>query len=60
MVNTVVGQETDILKELRAMEEVEEAHLKDLINFKIRHLKGVNSTLTMIVVSKQSNSHFHT
>ncbi len=76
IVNTAVGQETDILKELRGMEEVEEAHLvygaydiiaiikaeirqilKDLINFKIRRLKGVDSTLTMFVIEKQPNKH---
>ncbi len=76
LVNTAIGQETDILKELRGMEEVEEAHLvygaydiiaiikaeirqmlKDLINFKIRRLEGVDSTLTMFVIEKQPNNH---
>jgi DNA-binding Lrp family transcriptional regulator len=47
----------DIIAVIKA--EIVQA-LKDIINFRIRHLKGVNSTLTMIVVSKQSNSHFHT
>jgi len=69
IINAEVGQETEILEQLRKMEEVEEAHLvygvydiiaiikaeivqalKDLVNFNIRHIEGVSSTLMMIVV----------
>ena len=69
LVNTEIGLEAEVLKNLKGFKEVKEAYmvfgpydiftridtetmeeLKDVINWKIRRLDKVSSTLTMIVM----------
>ena len=69
-INSEMGHDDEVLKELRKVEGVKEAYfvygiydvvvkveadtadkLKDIITRKIRRMKSVRSTLTMIVIS---------
>lgn len=71
LINTQIGAERDVLKDLKDIKEVKEAHivygvydiiakveaedmdkLKDVITWKIRRIKKIMSTTTMIVMEK--------
>jgi DNA-binding Lrp family transcriptional regulator len=71
LINSNLGKEENLIKEIRKIDGIKEAHLilgiydviarietknmdllKELIAFKIRRLKDVRSTLTMIVSGK--------
>jgi DNA-binding Lrp family transcriptional regulator len=71
LINSNLGREENLIKEIRKIDGIKEAHLilgiydviarietknmdllKELIAFKIRRLKDVRSTLTMIVSGK--------
>ena len=69
LLNTETGLEAEVMKGLKDLDEVKEAHmldgtydvivrmetatmqeLKDVVNWKIRRLESIHSTLTMIVL----------
>ena len=69
LINSEIGSEGEVLRELKKMDEVKEAYtvygvydviakveassmdkLKDIVTWRIRRLKKVRSTLTMIVI----------
>lgn len=71
LINTQIGSEEEVLKTLREIKEVEEAHiiygvydiiakvkaedlnkLREIITWKIRKIKKVMSTTTMIIMEK--------
>ncbi|MCW3976247.1 MAG: Lrp/AsnC ligand binding domain-containing protein [Candidatus Bathyarchaeota archaeon] len=71
LINTELGEEGNVIKELRSIESVKEAHLtygvydviaiaeaknreklKEIVAFKIRRLKDIRSTLTMIAIER--------
>jgi DNA-binding Lrp family transcriptional regulator len=72
LINTQIGSEEEVLKDLRGLEEVEEAHivygvydivakvtaedinkLRDIVTMKIRRMKKIMSTTTMIVIEER-------
>jgi len=75
LINTELGEEGNILKELRSIESVKEAYmtygvydmiaiaeaedrekLKEIVTSKIRRLKDIRSTLTMIAIESKAPS----
>jgi DNA-binding Lrp family transcriptional regulator len=70
LLNTETGREADVVKGLKELKEIKEAHLtygsnyeviarmetatmgelKDAVNWKVKHVRSVLTTLTMIVV----------
>jgi DNA-binding Lrp family transcriptional regulator len=72
LINTQIGSEEEVLKDLKGLEEVEEAHivygvydivakvtaedinkLRDIVTMKIRKMKKIMSTTTMIVMEER-------
>ncbi|MCR6691194.1 MAG: Lrp/AsnC ligand binding domain-containing protein [archaeon YNP-LCB-003-016] len=72
LINTQIGSEEEVLKDLKGLEEVEEAHivygvydivakvtaedinkLRDIVTMKIRKMKKIMSTTTMIVIEER-------
>ncbi|MCC6017896.1 MAG: Lrp/AsnC ligand binding domain-containing protein [Candidatus Verstraetearchaeota archaeon] len=72
LINTQIGSEEEVLKDLKSLEEVEEAHivygvydivakvtaedinkLRDIVTMKIRKMKKIMSTTTMIVIEER-------
>jgi DNA-binding Lrp family transcriptional regulator len=72
LINTQIGSEEEVLKDLRSLEEVEEAHivygvydivakviaedinkLRDIVTMKIRKMKKIMSTTTMVVIEEK-------
>jgi len=72
LINTQIGSEEEVLKDLKGLEEVEEAHivygvydivakvtaedinkLRDIVTMKIRKMKKIMSTTTMVVIEER-------
>ncbi|MCR6668656.1 MAG: Lrp/AsnC ligand binding domain-containing protein [archaeon YNP-WB-040] len=72
LINTQIGSEEEVLKDLKSLGEVEEAHivygvydivakvtaedinkLRDIVTMKIRKMKKIMSTTTMIVIEER-------
>jgi hypothetical protein len=51
LINTEIGSEADVLKELKKVEGVNK--LKEIVTWRVRRLDKVRSTLTMIVVEER-------